>query len=84
MFFTFRFASKFLNTNLLLQGPFLFCKTVLYSKLSNLKCNIGLGKKVNNNGFHIVIITAGHYRSIGEHGTQAGTANYTTTRTTLF
>ena len=39
--------------------PFLFCK-VLYSKLSNKlapKCNIGLGKKVNNNGLLIAIIT---------------------------
>ena len=50
-----------------------------------LKYNIRLRKKVNNNGFLIVIITlnitcdtAGHYQAISDqvniHGTQAGTA----------
>ena len=60
MLFTFRFANKFLNANLSVPVS-IFCK-VLYSKLSNklaLQRNIhtGLRKKVNNNGFLVVIIT---------------------------
>ena len=58
MFLTLCFANKFLNTKLSLSISILQGYTV-YSKLSNklvLKRSIGLRRKVNKNGFLVVVI----------------------------